>query len=199
MSSWLANDSQASDQLSGAGRGVLKLMLRCIHACMLIKQMTFAGDREHTHCSRTTAHQNRGCRTLLCWPGCPWQSFPAHSRSCPLRGSSRASFYCSFTVLRSRSRDFSICAMLVLDVLPCHRVQENAQMSSAKHYIRHLLTSNVRKTVLYRLIDLECCKRAGDDVHAGALLRSGRRPTCERTAGVSVHHHGLVVHRWPSK
>ena len=153
---------------------------------------------DYTYCSRTTAHRSRGCRIPLCWPGCPWQSFPAHFRSCPLQGSDYASFLRISRVLRSRSREISICAMLVLDALPCHRVQGDAQMSSAKHYVRHFLTSEVRKVLLSRLIDLERCRRAGDDVHAGALLRSGRRPACERTARVSVQYYGLVVPRWPS-
>ena len=118
-------------------------MMRCIHACMLIKQMTFAGESQELtltvaepqrikigdaglFCAGLVAHGNPFLLTLD----------PVHCEAATEQASTVAS-----ELLRSRSREFSICAMLVLDVLPCHRVQENAQMSSAKHYIRHLLTS----------------------------------------------------------
>ena len=53
------------------------------------------------------------------------------------RAATRESFYRSSEVQGCRSRGFTICAMLVLDALPCHRFQKKAQMSSVKHYVRH--------------------------------------------------------------
>ena len=50
-------------------------------------QIAFAWTGRCPYYSSTTERQSRGCMTPLCWPGCPWQIFPAHSLSCPLNAS----------------------------------------------------------------------------------------------------------------
>ena len=52
-------------------------------------QIAFAWTGRCPYYSSTTERQSRGCMTPLCWPGCPWQVFPARSLSFALIASER--------------------------------------------------------------------------------------------------------------